>query len=161
MARGVRKAASDSLRGQLEAAQASDHSTTPVPKLAGDECLTDIGKGFLADLYRSDPDRWTTGDLVLMVEAAFIHQQLHTNRMVCAITPPTVVLNNGVMGRHPNHIYQADLTKSLQTILRDMGVRAKDGFKAARRPVQINGDPADGGNVKSFEEYLNDVMTDV
>lgn len=155
MARG-RKAAADSLEQELADARAPDLSTLPPPDVDGVECLDDVGRRFYAETYRTDPSRFTTGDLSMLVEAAHTFQLMTSNRRVLRMGQPLVVtLNNGMMARNPLYTAQQELTRQFQTLMRDLGVRSKDGFRAAVKSNAPTAKPTASGNVTSFEDFLN------
>lgn len=118
---------SDSTTALVEAARAPDPDNIPIPNLSGSEILDKNGKQFLADLYRAGADRWSAGDLLLLLEAAHFSQQVHTNRMLMAMVPSTVQHKNGKVGRHPIHVAHFEMVRQLQTLLRDLNIRSKDG----------------------------------
>jgi hypothetical protein len=153
MARG-RKPASDSATKLRLDAQAPDNTTVQPPAFSGTESLSQIGLEFYATLYRSDPSRWTDADLWLLVEAAHVQQLLTENRKALVGSETTVTLSNGMLARNPLLILQSDLTRQLQTLLRDLGIRSKDGGKARGTKAPVHALPGVGGNVSSFDAWL-------
>ncbi|WP_425043982.1 hypothetical protein [Primorskyibacter sp. S87] len=161
MARG-RKAASDSTHQQVRDAQAADLSATSAPDIPGASALNKHGRAFYDDLWRSAPERWTAGDLAMMVEAAFVQQRMIDNRVVMMMVPPVVTAQNGIQTRNPIHTLQFDLARQLQQLLRDLGVRSKDQpakgqertRPAAPTPTANTTSPA---QVPDFDSWLDQV----
>ena len=156
MPKRVKRARSDSAYAQVQAAQKPDTSTAPLPEIAGIDALDDVGLAFFADIYRSDPSRFTNADLAMLVEAAYVHQLMVANRAVLANMSPTYTQDNGKITRHPLFYQQELWSRQLQSLLRDAGVRSRDGFKASKPPAPVDKDtPA---KVSSFEDYLEQVV---
>ena len=155
MARGQRKPASDSLEAVLAAARQPDLSAIPLPDIEGMNCLTSIGRQFFEDVWRSDPDHFPAADLAMLVEASAVYQAMAANRMVCVMTPPTQTLSNGVVARSPSWVAQAELTRTFQTLMRDLSIRSKDGFKPASKSSPPATKTSTSDNVTSFEDFLN------
>ncbi len=122
----TRKQRSDSIAGIREELAKPHAEDIAVPDLRGAEMLDDIGRECLATLYRENAEHWTQADLLLLVEAASIQQQLYANRFTVLTTPPTIQHSNGTVGKNPAHVFQFELTRALQTVLRDLGIRSKD-----------------------------------
>ncbi|NOD35696.1 MULTISPECIES: hypothetical protein [unclassified Ruegeria] len=161
MPRKQHKTRKDSLTGLRQAAQADEPASIEPPAVPGVEVLNDVGKQFYAQVYQSNADGWSIGDLAMIVEMAFVQQQLHDNRIVCSMLPPIFTHPNGITGKHPVHTHQAELTKQLQTLARDIGLRSKDGLvtSASATKAPSTAEPEPGGeNVTSFEAFLNDAI---
>ncbi|CUJ87678.1 hypothetical protein PH7735_00801 [Shimia thalassica] len=122
-----RKPRKDTISQRVAAANAPDRSLDTAPLVASAEFLDERGRDFLNAIYREDPGRWTEGDLALLVEAAHVQQQMYANRIVAAMVPAVVTLANGVITKNPIHVLQMDLCRQLQTLLRDLGIRSRDG----------------------------------
>ncbi|WP_171237562.1 MULTISPECIES: hypothetical protein [unclassified Ruegeria] len=121
-----RKQRSDSIAGMREELAQPHAEDIAVPDLPGAEMLDAFGRECLARLYRENAEHWTEADLLMLVEAAAIQQQMHANRFVVMTTPPTIQHANGTIGKNPAHVYQFELIRALQTLLRDLGIRSKD-----------------------------------
>ena len=156
MPKRVKRARSDSTYAQTQAAQKPDTSTAPLPEIDGVEALNAAGLAFFADIYRSDPNRFTNADLAMLVEAAYVHQLMVANRAVLAKTAPTYTQENGKIARHPLFAQQELWSRQLQSLLRDAGVRGRDGFKASKPPASVDKDSPT--EVTPFETYLQQVV---
>ena len=154
-----RKPASDSTHQQLLDAQAPDISAKMPPRIAGDECLTAEGKLFFARLWRNGADKWSEADLWMVLEVAYVQQQLTQNRRQAVMTPALVTLSNGVVARSPIHTIRHELANTLQKLLRDLGIRSRDGAKASET-ISIPAPTANGGgNVTDFESWMSKQRT--
>ncbi len=153
MARGQRKPASDSTHQLTLDGQTPDTSALPVPMIAGTELLNATGMAMYESLFRSDPARWSPGDMQMMVNCAHVTQELHAAKMIATMTPTIVQATNGVRMRAPEHTLVADLEKRQSDLLRNLGCRSRDGAKPA--PATPKTTPAaDGENIVTFEDFL-------
>ncbi|UWR04739.1 hypothetical protein K3740_08700 [Ruegeria conchae] len=157
-----RKPRSDSITGIRREQEKPEPASVTLPDVGGLEILNELGLKTFADLYRSAPDKWTTADLNMIVELAFVTQQMHDNRVLCAITPPIITHVNGSSGRSPIHQHQQELSRQMQALARDLGLRTKDGIALAassvKPPDTANADPDAPDNVTSFEDFLNSAI---
>ncbi|NOD75991.1 MULTISPECIES: hypothetical protein [unclassified Ruegeria] len=162
MPRKQHKTRNDSLTGLRQAAQADEPASVAVPDVAGLEVLNDLGKRTFANLYRSAPDKWTEADLNMTVELAFVTQQMADNRILCMMTPAIVTHVNGSSGRSPIHAHQQELSRQMQALARDLGLRTKDGIALAassvKAPDTASASPDTPDNVTSFEDFLNNAI---
>ena len=151
-----RKTRSDSITQKRLDAARPDTSILPTPSIPGDSALGKIGHEFLATLYRSDPERFSVGDLALLLETAHCFEQLTESRHLSKLTPQLIRHPNGVLSRHPHFIVHADLSRQFQTLLRDAGLRSKDGARGALQTVkaEANATTDDADNVTSFDSWL-------
>ena len=127
----ARKLRSDSTASLVQAAQARDTTTDSCPPIIGDDALNDVGRALLNDLYRVDPTRWTAADLMMLLESASLLQAMHKNRKIVADSDTMTTHPNGTVGRHPAHVAQQEMGRQLQTLMRDLNIRSKDGARPA------------------------------
>ncbi len=164
MARKLHKTRNDSLNGLRQAAQADEPASVTLPDVAGLDSLNDLGKRTFANLYRSAPDRWTEADLNMIVELAFVTQTMADNRILCMMTPAIITHQNGSSGRNPIHAHQQELSRQMQALARDLGLRTKDGIamaaSATKAPTTATTDDTTPDNVTSFEAFLADALGD-
>ncbi len=158
----TRKPRSDSITGIRKELEKPEPASVTLPPVAGLEVLNDLGKQTFADLYRSAPDKWTTADLNMIMELAFVTQQMADNRILCIMTPPIVTHVNGSSGRSPIHAHQQELSRQMQALARDLGLRTKDGIALAASSVNppdtTKASPDTPDNVTSFEDFLKNAI---
>lgn len=123
----IRKRRADSTGKKVEAAQARENSADAAPEIDGMAILNERGRAFYETIHRQHMNTLTQADLYLLIEAAFVHQQLIASRCMVAMQPATVTHSNGLVGRNPVHVAHLDLTRQYQTLLRDIGIRNRDG----------------------------------
>ncbi|WP_217352368.1 hypothetical protein, partial [Ruegeria sp. HKCCC2117] len=98
-------------------------------------------------------------DLNMIVELAFVTQQMADNRILCMMTPAIVTHVNGSSGRSPIHAHQQEMSRQMQALARDLGLRCKDGIalaaSATKPPTTAEPEPG-SGNVQSFEDFMRE-----
>ncbi len=84
-------------------------------------------------------------------------QQMADNRILCIMTPAIITHVNGSTGRNPTHQHQQELSRQMQALARDLGLRTKDGIalaaSATKAPSTAEAEPG-AENVTSFEAFL-------
>lgn len=138
MARKIAKPYKNSRSELVKAANAPDLSATTPPEVMGIEVLDNIGKQAYADLWRGNAAKWTSADLLLLIEAAFLVQRAAKLRPEVLDAPATVTHSTGIIGINPTVKAYDDLSLKLRNICRDLGIRSKDGAPPAVKSTPVN-----------------------